>query len=331
MMEESGIRNSITDYIYLIRVEKFSKSGLIKLFKNPDMDISHIQKLNKENISKLLLKKSTNIKLTDYQKIDSLFQLTKNDENYNEINEMVKYCNDHDINIITPQSKNIPRIFKPIKVNYRDLIFYKGEILDSDYFSYSICGTRNPTQDGIYKTRAIAKFLSSKGLTLINGFAKGIDIEAYIGAKSVNGRYIGVLASGVENIYSPENRKYVSEILLNGALISQRLLKDRVNRYSLQMRNRFSAQLSLGSIFIEGNYKSGTKWQFKFAREFGLPTFYLEPKNWSHENSYIPKLIKDEGGIQIRNDLSNLDEIYQILITNNTSRQKVTQIEKNAI
>ena len=118
---------------------------------------------------------------------------------------------------------------------------------------------------------------------MINGFAKGIDIEAYIGAKSVNGRYIGVLASGVENIYPPENRKYVSEILLNGALISQRLLKDRVNRYSLQMRNRFSAQLSLGSIFIEGNYKSGTKWQFKFAKEFGLPTFYLEPKYWSNK------------------------------------------------
>ena len=38
MMEESGIKNSIADYIYLIRVGKFSKSGLIiastpKLYK----------------------------------------------------------------------------------------------------------------------------------------------------------------------------------------------------------------------------------------------------------------------------------------------------------
>ena len=92
---------------------------------------------------------------------------------------------------------------------------------------------------------------------------------------------------------------------------------------------------ALAKDFKVGNkmpdYKSGTKWQFKFAREFGLPTFYLEPKNWSHKNSHIPKLIKDEGGIQIKNDLSNLDEIYQILMTNNTSRQKVTQIEKSAI
>jgi len=329
MMERSIVKNSIVDYIYLIRVEKFKKSGIIKLFKNPEMNINHIQKLNKENISKLLLKSSK--KISDYQKIDSLFSLTENSEKYNEINEMVKYCKKNNIMIITPQSKNIPLIFKPIKENYRDLILYKGNILDSDCFSYSICGTRNPTQDGIYKTRAIAKYLSSKGLTLINGFAKGIDIEAYVGALSVNGRYIGVLASGIENIYPPENRKYVNEILLNGALISQRLLNDRVNRYSLQIRNRFSAQLSLGSIFIEGNFKSGTKWQYKYSKEFNLPTFYLEPKNWSHKNSHIPKLIKDEGGIRIKNDLSNLDEIYQILKAKYASKANVSSNEKKGI
>lgn len=321
MIKEWMINNSIIDYIYLIRVENFSKSGLISLFKNPEMNISHIQKLNKENVSKLLLKKSR--KLSDYQKIDSLFNITKNNKNYSEIDKMVKYCYDHNIIIITPNSKNIPTIFKSIKANYRDLIFYKGSIIDSDCYSYSICGTRNPTQDAVYKTRAIATYLSSKGLTLINGFAKGVDIEAFIGAKSVNGRYIGVLASGVENVYPPENEKYIKDVISNGALLSQRLIFDRVNRYSLQIRNRFSAQLSLGSIFIEGNYKSGTKWQYKFVKEFGLPTFCLEPKDWAHENSYIPKLIRDEGGILIKNDLSNLDKVYQILKEGNISLKSV--------
>ena len=88
---------------------------------------------------------------------------------------------------------------------------------------------------------------------------------------------------------------------------------NRVNRHSLQIRNRFSAQLSLGSIFIEGNYKSGTKWQFKFASEINRPIFYLEPKDWKHENSHILKIIKDAGGIEIKNDLSNLDMIVDIL------------------
>ncbi len=320
-MDEGIINNSITDYIYLLRVEKFSKLGVINLFRNPEMNLSHIQKLNKDNVSKLLFKKSK--KLTDYQKIDSLFNTTKNNENYAEIDKMVKYCGKHNIKIITPNSKNIPTIFKSIKANYRDLIFYKGNILDSDCFSYSICGTRNPTQDAIYKTRAIATYLSSKGLTLINGFAKGVDIEAYIGAQSVKGRYIGVLASGVEKVYPPENWKYINEVISNGALLSQRLLYDRVNQVSLQMRNRLSAQLSLGSIFIEGTFKSGTKWQYKYSNELGLPTFCLEPKNWSHENSFIPKLIRDEGGFVIKNDLSNLDKVYQILYKESVSQKSV--------
>ncbi|MHA1195416.1 MAG: DNA-processing protein DprA, partial [Promethearchaeota archaeon] len=118
-------------------------------------------------------------------------------------------------------------------------------------------------------------------------FAKGIDIEAFIGAKELNGRYIGVLASGVENVYPNENKQYIQAVIKNGALISQNFIWNRVNRTALQLRNRFSAQLSLGSIFIEGNYRSGTIWQYKFVR--------------------------DGGGIEIKNDLSNIDKIIDIL------------------
>jgi len=194
------------------------------------------------------------------------------------------------------------------------LIFIKGTILDKDMKSYSICGTRNPTHDGIEKTKKIASFFAEKGYTLINGFAKGIDIQSFNGVLKKNGRYIGVLASGIENVYPPENQKYIALVIKNGALISQRMINKRVNRIALQMRNRFSAQLSLGSIFIEGNYKSGTKWQYKFAEEANKPVFYLEPLDWKHENAHVPRMIKDQGGFEIKNDLSNLEEIESIFL-----------------
>lgn len=308
-----SVNKNLIDYIYLLRKKKFSKPGLIDLFKNPEMEIAQFKEFKKERIKHFLLKgKKTNI--DDFQRIEQIFNFNYSDENYKKIEHMIKYCYKNNITIITANSIEIPLIFMGIKKNLRELLFIKGNIQNQDLKSYSICGTRHPTEDAIKKTREIAKFFAERHFTLINGYAKGIDIQAFIGASEKKGRYIGVLASGIENIYPSENSKYVSKVMENGALISQRLIWSRVNRVSLQMRNRFSAELSNGSLFIEGDFKSGTKWQWKFAKEAKKPVFYLEPKDWNHKNSHIPKMIKDQGGIEIKNDLSNLEEIEIILI-----------------
>jgi len=316
-----SVNKNLIDYIYLLRKQKFSKSGLIDLFKNPEMEISRFKDIKKERIIHFLLKgKQANF--DDYKKIDQIFNFDFSDENYKKIENMINYCYKKDIIILTANSKIIPLIFRNIKRNLRELIFIKGNVQDQDLKSYSICGTRNPTEDAIKKTREIAKFFAQRNFTLINGYAKGIDIQAFIGASEKNGRYIGVLASGVENIYPPENAKYVSKVIENGAIISQRLIWNRVNRFSLQIRNRLSAELSNGSIFIEGNFKSGTKLQYKFAKDAKKPVFYLEPKDWNHQNSYIPNMIKEQGGFEIKNDLSNLEEIEIILLKEYEKRMK---------
>jgi len=312
MLEEVNSYRNIIDYIFLLRIMKFSKLGLIKLFESPTMDLSHIKSIKKDTLTKILLsKKKSN--LDYFNKISNLYDFNPNEQEYSDSEKLVKHCIQNNIAILTPFDKSIPKLFQILQPEKRDLIFIKGKIIDYDLKSYSICGTRMPTKDAIDKTRRIAEAMAKNGFTLINGFAKGIDIEAFLGAHKQNGRYIGVLASGVENIYPPENKKYSSAVIRNGAFISQALIWNRVTKPALQMRNRLSAQLALGSIFIEGNFKSGTKWQFKFSSEAKRPTFYLEPKDWNHENSHILRIIKNAGGIEIKNDLSNLDMIVDIL------------------
>ncbi|MCF2139223.1 MAG: DNA-processing protein DprA [Candidatus Lokiarchaeota archaeon] len=324
-LNDSQFRN-LVDFIYLRRILKFSLKGLIILFKNPSMEISKFKEFKEDRIKHFLLM-GKQIKLDTDKELQKLFSFDFSDVNYRKIEYMVKFCIKHNISIITPNSQKIPLLFQEIPTIHRDLIFIKGIILETDIKSYSICGTRNPSQDAIEKTRRIGAFFAEKGFTLINGFAKGIDIESFKGAQTKKGRYIGVLASGVENVYPPENQKYIDSVINHGALISQRLIDRRVNRQALQMRNRFSAQLSLASIFIEGNYKSGTKWQFKFAREANKPVFYLEPKDWNHENSYIPRMIKEQGGFEIKNDLSNLNKVLEILENEyNQKRSKILHV-----
>lgn len=311
MMEsETDSHRKITDYIFLLRVMKFSKSSLIKLFQKPNMGISRLKQANKEKLLKfLLLKKKSN--LDDFKKISDLYDFNFKSPEYLKIESLIKSCFAQDIKIFAPFDNSSPKLFETLKPVYKDLIFVKGHILDKDLKSYSICGTRKPTQDAVAKTNRIAELMAKNNFTLINGFAKGIDIEAFLGSRKHDGRYIGVLASGVENIYPPENKKYATVVAKNGALISQALIWNRVNNASLQLRNRLSAQLSLGSIFIEGNYKSGTKWQYKFAKEADRLIFYLQPKDWSHENSHVLKIVKEAGGIEIKNDLSNMNLIVE--------------------
>ena len=313
MLKEINSYRNVIDYMYLLRILKLSKSGLIKLFQNQTMNISQLKTSKRDDLIKLLLNKKKVI-LEDYAKISELYDFDPtHEEKYIELEKMVKYCLQKNIKIITPLEKDIPKLFQILEPIRCDLIFIKGEIIDNDLRSYSICGSRTPTKEAISKARQIARLFAKHKFTLINGFAKGIDIEAFIGAKELNGRYIGVLASGVENVYPNENKQYIQAVIKNGALISQNFIWNRVNRTALQLRNRFSAQLSLGSIFIEGNYRSGTIWQYKFAKEARRPVFYLEPKNWEHENAHILKIVRDGGGIEIKNDLSNIDKIIDIL------------------
>lgn len=291
---------------------KFSKSGLIKLFQEPKMEISQLKLLNKEILMKLLFLKK-NIKLDDYEKLSKIYNFDFKNKEYAKLEKLIEYCLRKNIKILTPFDKDISKLFQILEPEKRDLIFIKGQIIDKDLKSYSICGSRTPTEDAVNKTHLFAEFMAKHNFTLINGFAKGIDIEAFLEAYKQNGRYIGILGSGVENIYPPEHNKYLSMVIRNGALISQNFIWNRVNKTALQIRNRFSAQLTLGSIFIEGNYKSGTIWQYKFAAEMKKPTFYLEPKDWNHQNTHILKIIKSAGGFEIKNDLSNIEMILEIL------------------
>jgi DNA processing protein len=276
------------------------------------MEISKLKLLDKEMLMKLLFLKK-NIKLDDYEKLSKIYNFDFKNKEYARLEELTKYCLRKNIKILTPFEKDIPKLLQILESEKRDLIFIKGQIIDKDLKSYSICGSRTPTEDAVSKTHLIAEFMAKHDFTLINGFAKGIDIEAFLEAYKQNGRYIGILGSGVENVYPPEHNKYLSMVIRNGALISQNFIWNRVNKTALQIRNRFSAQLTLGSIFIEGNYKSGTIWQYKFAAEMKKSIFYLEPKDWNHPNTHILKIIKNAGGFEIKNDLSNIEIILKIL------------------
>lgn len=309
-LSQNKEKDNLIYFMILRRYLKIRSKNLIRFF-HQIKNFSDIAEMSEAQLIEILFSKQ--IKLDDYHKISSIKQLNPFNEFFIKYKKSIELCVKSDIEIFSALDQNVPKILNQIPQTSRDLIFIKGSFIENDLKSYSICGSRNPTSDAVTKTEKIAEYMGKEGFTLINGFAKGIDISAAKGAFSSNGRYIAVLGSGILNIYPSEHKEYEKKVLNNGAIISQRFPLERVNKTSLQLRNRLSATLALGSIFIEGNYKSGTKWQLKFAEKAKKVLFYLEPKNWNHENAEISKLVRDSGGIMIYNDLSNLSDINDLL------------------
>ena len=58
-------------------------------------------------------------------------------------------------------------------------LFYRGHLDILKYPSVSVVGTRNPTLEGIARTKRVAALLVELGFVVISGLAKGIDTVAH--------------------------------------------------------------------------------------------------------------------------------------------------------
>jgi DNA processing protein len=130
----------------------------------------------------------------------------------------------------------------------------------------------------------------------VSGFARGIDTIAIESALNEGGRAIGVIASGILNLYPKENQHLVKNLIENGAILSERFPLKNVTKKALQIRNRITSGLGLGNIFVEGTQYSGTRYQFNFGEEQDKPAFAVEPIDDEVEQAFIPNWILNEKG-----------------------------------
>ena len=251
-----------------------------------------------------------------------------------EIYTNLELCKENDIRVYDFFDKKYPKLLKSIK-NPPKFIFIKGEIKLTDYKAVAMIGTRQPTSYGEKMALDIARILSEKGFTIVSGFARGIDIISMSSAVNNGGRAIGILPSGILNIYPPENKEFVEKIVNNGALISEMFPRDNVTVRALQMRNRITSGFGLGNIFVEGTKSSGTKWQLKFGKEQNRISIAVKPIG-DYEQGYIPDLIISEEKGEIISSLDDLDYIEELLmselevrINNLKGKKKVQKTQTN--
>jgi len=172
------------------------------------------------------------------------------------IGDELEKIKQHGAQFITILDQSYPQNLKTI-YDPPVVLYVQGELLPADKNAIAIVGTRRATNYGRESAAKLARQLSSAGITVVSGLARGIDTAAHRAALEAGGRTIAVLGCGLANFYPPENRDLAQSIVESGAVISEFPMAVPPQGSNFPQRNRIISGLSLGVVMAEAPKKSG--------------------------------------------------------------------------
>jgi DNA processing protein len=188
------------------------------------------------------------------------------------------------------------------------VLYYRGELLETDRVSVAIVGTRRITPYGREMTARISAGLARAGVTVVSGLARGVDGVAHQAALDAGGRTIAVLGSGVDRIYPPEHRNLAQRIAEQGAVVSDYVPDTPPDGVNFPPRNRIISGLSLGVVVVEAPDRSGALITVDFAADHGRDVFAVPGPANAANSSGCNRLIRD-GARLVRSAEDILDDL----------------------
>ena len=173
------------------------------------------------------------------------------------------------------------------------ILYIKGSGWNPDLPQVAIVGTRRPTGYGLNCAERVAEDLSSRGLAITSGLARGVDSAAHRGALR-GGVTFAVFGCGLDTIYPRENRKLAEMVEEKGALLSEFPLGTPPSPENFPIRNRIIAGMSLGVIVVEAAEYSGSLITARLAVDSNREVFAI-PGNITSPNSFGPHVLIRQG------------------------------------
>lgn len=201
-------------------------------------------------------------------------------------------------------------------------VFGSVDILNRQ--SIALVGSRNASLNGRKLAHKMASDLGGQNMAIVSGLARGIDTAAHEGSLATG--TIAVVAGGVDVIYPRENTDLYQKICENGAVISECAWEMQPLAQHFPKRNRIVAGLSVGTVVIEANLRSGSLITARMAAEQGrdvmaVPGFPLDPRSEGTN-----ALIRD-GVVLVRDASDVMEQIHSFL----KPREKREQISFSEI
>jgi len=210
-----------------------------------------------------------------------------------EAEKIIDFCNEKRWKILTPNMEKYPKRLLELQ-NFPLALYYVGQLPDIDREPLvAMVGARDATSYGLQMAHVLAGDIARAGVIVVSGGALGIDSQCHRAAIEAGGKTIAVLGNGFGANYLAKNRELWNNVAKNGAVITEFQPGTPASRYTFPIRNRIISGLSLGTVVVEANQKSGSLITAKCASEQGRDVFAVPGEVLNTAFYGANKLIKD--------------------------------------
>lgn len=188
------------------------------------------------------------------------------------------------------------------------ILFYQGNINLLQLPALAVVGSRMASPYGLQSVRKIIQELKGK-LVIISGLARGIDTAAHKAALREGTPTIGVLGTGLNQVYPPENKRLQEYIGRHQLLISEYGPNETAKPYHFPNRNRIIAGLATAVLVAEAKARSGSLITADRGLEVGREIYAIPGSILLESHEGCHQLLKEGAsyiscGLDILNDLN---------------------------
>lgn len=221
----------------------------------------------------------------------------------------------NDVNISWIGDEDYPLGLRNLKVGtIPTVLFYKGNYNLLKQKSVGFTGSRKVSDLGIRITDDSARQLSRYGITIISGYAKGVDITAHRVALQSGGNTIFIIVEGIlKNRIRGEVKEFINKE--NHLFISQFLPNLTWSAANAMKRNNTIVGLADAMIMIEAGMNGGTFNAGEQSIKNKKPLFVVEYDS-NRVSAMGNTFFLQNGGLPIKSDKNGnpiLKKVYSVL------------------
>lgn len=139
----------------------------------------------------------------------------------------------------------------------------------------ALVGTRQISEDGVKRTRRLARELVQAGVVVVSGLALGVDECAHETAMTAGGSTVAVIGTGVARAYPASHAELQETIYRDHLLVSPFSDEQAVHVSNWPHRNKVMAALSDATVIVEASDTSGTLHQAAECLRLGRHLFIM--------------------------------------------------------
>lgn len=154
------------------------------------------------------------------------------------------------------------------------MLYYKGTANLNAQRVVAIVGTRNITEYGKENCNQLVEDLKADNVLIVSGLAYGVDTCAHKASVKHGIPTVGVMGSGMQQIYPAPNKKLASDMVeQGGGVLTECMSGTQPERENFPRRNRIIAGMADAVVVIESALKGGSLITADIANSYNRDVF----------------------------------------------------------